>query len=163
MAYQDAPPVSLCGQALTQAETLWEQTKFWGARLFLTVLSTTLWVVSAQFTLVFLATSLQLPIASWGWWAWGIPVGLTLVELAWLPGKPRRVPLALWQKLIWLIVAVLDVGSTTLGAYPWVTSINLAGWSPAGNWAIGVTVMVGLVLSLVPEPLVIGVWKARRG
>lgn len=103
-----------------------------------------LWWVGARCTLSAIA-AFGIPVASWGIFAYIIPVLITIVEVGLWPSRERD----LAPRLEWAVFLLVDALTTALGAVrevPWLLPASR-------SLAFAVAFAVGLLIAIVPSTL----------
>jgi len=75
---------------------------------------------------------------------WAVPLGITLAEIGFDPGRVRGVA----SRLLWGVFLLADATTTALGIYP-----VLASGMGTALLTAGLAALLGLVLALMPEKL----------
>lgn len=122
------------------------------------------WVVALNAVMAWLTLPLVIPHPSGYWVLLCIPLGIgySLVEFR-PPGRPRGATLGRWLMLalLWLLVMLSDIGSTGLGMlHPGQDAWPVFIWLAQSLWAAGLS---SVLLTFVPELLLIGGWRLIRG
>lgn len=117
-----------------------------------------MWYTGAVFTIGWLAER-GVTTASVGPLVWGLPICLTLGELALMPFFRHQDAL---RTLIWLGIVGFDVLTTVSGAEPWLRSqAGALLTTPQGDGTLLAALVLGLLLALGPEPIARHVWQTR--
>lgn len=129
------------------------------AALAVLALAGAMWYAGAVFTLVALA-AIGIPLERLGLWQWGIPAGISLIELFWWPrdGSPAKLS-------VFVAIAGVDLLSTLYGLLQWSAGLFIpigTGYAlpKEGAGLLVPATVFSLVLTFAPERL--AVWSLRE-
>ena len=129
------------------------------AALAVLALAGAMWYAGAVFTLVALA-AIGIPLERLGLWQWGIPAGISLIELFWWPrdGSPAKLS-------VFVAIAGVDLLSTLYGITRWSTGLFIpigTGYAlpKEGAGLLVPATLFSVVLTFLPERM--AVWSLRE-
>jgi hypothetical protein len=129
------------------------------AAMAVLALAGAMWYAGAVFTLVALA-AIGIPLERLGMWRWGIPAGISLIELFWWPrdGSPAKLS-------VFVAIAGIDLLSTLYGITQWSAGLFIpigTGYAlpQEGAGLLVPAIIFSLVLTFAPERMAL--WSLRE-